>query len=91
MASATLTDQIKSIQTASRHPGVACKLGTILRELDAADAKSLADLLDKTRISASAISRLLAENGHRVGVGSIGYHRRRAFGAGCLCAKPGDN
>lgn len=86
MASKSLKEQISNL-TAAR-PGVPCKMGVILNELDSTDAISLAELLDNSRTSASAIALLLMENNYRVSVGTIGNHRRRVVGSGCRCPKP---
>ena len=86
MTSLSLKEQITNLTPHSR-PGVSCKVGVILKELDNADSQSLADVLDKSRTSASVIARLLLDNGFVVSVGTIGNHRRRVVGSGCLCPK----
>lgn len=86
MAIISLKEQINNLSSRTR-PGVACKVGVILTELDSSDAQSLAEVLDHSRTSSSAIVRLLSDNGYTVGVSTIGNHRRRMVGSGCTCPK----
>lgn len=86
MAITTLKEQINNLASSPR-PGVPCKVGVILKELDSSDSQSLAEILDKSRTSASVIVRLLMDNGYRVSTGTVGNHRRRVVGSGCTCPK----
>lgn len=67
--------------------GYPCRINRIYKELEDDDRRALQDLIDNSRISASAIARLLNQNGIDVKHATIAKHRRRADGTGCRCPK----
>ena len=70
--------------------GFPCKVSTILAELDDEnDRRALSDLIDNSKVSASAVARLLVGYGYQIKDPSIAKHRRRFDGTGCRCgSKP---
>lgn len=88
------TDLNKSIAELMANPplrsGYPCRIQRILAELSDEDGRALIELIDNSKISASAIARLLNEHGHDVKDATIGKHRRRNDGTGCRCPKKVD-
>lgn len=73
------------LQGASRGQGMPCSVAVALRELPPDDAAALKEALDAPwRIMGHAkIEADLAAEGHPVGVGSVGKHRRGT----CRCSR----
>lgn len=68
--------------------GLPCSVATLLHELPDDECTALQAMLDAPwRIwGHQRIEGILLEEGHSVGTGSIGKHRRRT----CRCAKAGE-
>jgi hypothetical protein len=67
--------------------GYPCKMNRILAELNDDDRRALENLVDNTRVSASAVARLLNQHGYDIKHATVAKHRRRADGGGCRCPK----
>lgn len=87
----TLRDSITELlENPPLRSGYPCKISRIYSELDTEDRRALEDLIDQSKISASAISRLLNQNGFEIKYATIAKHRRRADGSGCRCPHKAD-
>lgn len=73
------------LQATGRGQGMPCSIAVVLRELPEADADALRAALDAPwRIVGHAkIEADLAAEGHPVGVGAVGKHRRGS----CRCTR----
>lgn len=73
------------LQGQSRGQGLACSVAVVLRELPPEESAALQAALDAPwRIQGhEKIERALAEEGHPVGVGQVGKHRR----GDCRCTR----
>lgn len=71
----TLADQLASAKGGSNQ-GFACSVGTLLRTLEGEQLAELRRFLDDPSVAHAALERAIKAEGHFVGVGSIGKHRR---------------
>lgn len=72
---------------AVRGPGMQCPIKRLLEEtLDRTEAAALRDILDApwSVWPHSEVEKAIEEEGHRVGKGAVGKHRR----LNCRCGKP---
>jgi hypothetical protein len=85
-AKASLVDSINDlVANPPIRQGYHCKVYRILNELSDDDRRALTDLIDKSKISASAVARLLNQHGYEIKDATVTKHRRRFQGSGCRC------
>lgn len=64
-----------------KHKGPRCTVSVILGALDAKDRDVLEAALADPDIQSSQIAKVLTDNGHKIGDGTVSKHRRQ----GCAC------
>lgn len=66
--------------------GMPCPIATLLDTLPKSEAKGLQDMLDSPwRVwPHTDVEKAIEDEGHRIGIGSVGKHRRLT----CRCGKP---
>ena len=80
----SLADRVQSIKGGSNQ-GLPCSVGTLLNTLPKKDAAELRRLLESPWriVPHNALERAIRGEGHDVGTGSVGKHRR----GDCRCGK----
>ena len=80
----SLAEKLNQPGTGNRQ-GLPCSVAELLRDLPPKEAAALKEMLDSPwRIwGHNEIEKALGEEGHPVGTGTVGKHRRRT----CRCAK----
>lgn len=80
----SLADRVQSVKGGSNQ-GFPCSVGNLLATLPKKDAAELRRLLETPWriVTHSALERAIRDEGHTVGTGAIGKHRR----GDCRCSK----
>lgn len=86
---ASLAARIEAARTSARHPGPACTVGAVMRDVTAADAKVgelLEGLINDLSTSAATVAELLTDElGKRISHQMVARHRKRGTSRGCRC------
>lgn len=78
----SLLARFEASSTAQKGPR--CTVALVLGQLAPDDAADLEVALESPEVTAKAIARVLAEDGHNIGAQSVSRHRRRD----CACGRP---
>lgn len=70
-------------EAAGTQRGPRCTVAVVLAKLDGSDRTDLEHALENRDVTASAIFRVLREDGHNIGDQAIGRHRRGE----CACGR----
>ena len=64
-----------------------CQLGALLKELPEPESKKLQEIVATLEIPATAIASVLEDNGYKIHISTVRYHRAGLNGKGCKCSK----
>lgn len=62
-----------------------CQLGGLLSELPERERNKLNEILSNLEIPATGIAQVLQENGYKIHISTVRYHRAGINGKGCKC------
>jgi hypothetical protein len=71
-----LLDDLSNVESFGKAQSLFCGVCTLLGELPQAERDALTKVMAQPKVSHTALSRVLKENGHNISDGVVGRHRR---------------
>lgn len=71
-----LLDDLSNVEAFGKAQSLFCGVCTLLGELPEAEREALTTVMAKPKVSHTALSKILKENGYPISDGVVGRHRR---------------